>query len=86
MADLWQLARSALRGQGQIRSCVWVSVPADAPIPGAGSRPIARPPASTPAPRRSGYTTDRGPARYLHLPEQARRLRDAGTPRRQQQQ
>ena len=51
--DEWLLARSAARGQGQIRSCAPESGRADAPIPGGDSTPIARPPASTPAPRPS---------------------------------
>ncbi len=67
--------------QEQIRSCAPGQDEADAPVPGAGSRPIATPPASTPAPRRSGCTSDRGPARHPHRPEQAQRHRDADTAR-----
>ncbi len=37
-----------------------------------GSRSTARPPASTPVPRRSESTSGPGPARCLHLPMQAR--------------
>ncbi len=82
--DAWQAARSAVGGQGQTRSCGGTSVPADAPAPGGGSTPIARPLASTPAPRRRGCTNDRGPTRYLHLTEQAQRRRGADRVRRHQ--
>jgi hypothetical protein len=84
--DAWQSARSAARWQAQIRWCVWASVPADAPVPGGGSTPIVPPPASTPAPRPSGCTTDRGRFPYPHLPEQGRKHRDADTPQRRQKQ
>ena len=54
---------------------------ADAPVPGAGSRPIARPPAITPAPRPSESTSDLGLARHPRLKAEAQRRRDADTAR-----
>ena len=65
----------------QIRWCAPGQDEADAPVPGAGSRPIVRSPASTPVPRPSESTSDPGLARYPRLKAEAQRRRDADTPR-----
>src|SRR5262249_26117883 len=70
-------SRPLLRGQsdkqGQTRWCAWGSAQADDPVPDAGSTPIAKRSASTPAPRQHENTSDRGLVQHLHQPEQAQR-------------
>lgn len=65
----------------QIRSCAASQVEADAPTPGAGSRPIGSRYTMPLVPRPNDCTNDPGPVRCLHLRGSVQRLRDAGTPR-----
>jgi hypothetical protein len=72
--------------QEQTRSCARGQDASGVPTPGAGSTPIVRPAAGTPARRRRDCTSDRGLVPDPHLPEQAQRRHDADTLRRHRQQ
>jgi hypothetical protein len=53
--------------QKQTRLCVLDQDAGGVPTPSGGSRPLARPPASTPAPRPSASTSERGLVQHTLL-------------------